>query len=51
MPHKQLERILLEVRQDNVAAIALYKKMGFKVIHIRKDYYSMPLKGRRGDQM
>lgn len=44
MPHKQLERILLEVRQDNVAAIALYKKMGFEVIHVRKGYYSTPSK-------
>ena len=49
MPHKQLEKILLEVRQDNVAAIALYKKMGFKVIHVRKDYYSMPLKEGEGE--
>ncbi|WP_296204652.1 ribosomal protein S18-alanine N-acetyltransferase [Psychrobacter sp. UBA3962] len=44
MPQRQLERILLEVRQDNVAAIALYKKMGFEVIHVRKGYYSIASK-------
>lgn len=42
MPEKQLERVLLEVRQDNTPAIALYKKMGFEVIHVRKGYYSIP---------
>lgn len=49
MPHKQLERILLEVRKDNVAAIALYKKIGFEVIHVRKGYYSMPSKEGKGE--
>lgn len=49
MPKKQLERILLEVRQDNVAAIALYEKMGFEVIHVRKGYYSMPSKEGEGE--
>ena len=49
MPQKQLERILLEVRQDNVAAIALYKKMGFEVIHVRKGYYSMLSKKGEGE--
>lgn len=48
MPHKQLERILLEVRQDNVAAIVLYKRMGFEVIHVRKGYYSIPSKEGSG---
>lgn len=49
MPQKQLQRILLEVRQDNGAAIALYKKMGFEVIHVRKGYYSIPSKEGRGE--
>lgn len=31
--------ILLEVRCSNAAAIALYKKMGFRVVGHRKDYY------------
>lgn len=42
MPHKQLDRILLEVRADNTKAIALYRKMGFEVIHTRKGYYAIP---------
>ena len=38
----QINSIFLEVRQSNVPAIALYQKMGFKKIGIRKDYYSKP---------
>lgn len=30
---------LLEVRADNTPAIALYHKLGFKQIHVRKGYY------------
>ena len=30
---------LLEVAVDNLPAISLYEKFGFKVIHIRKKYY------------
>ena len=33
------ESLLLEVRADNVAAIALYERYGFAVIHRRKGYY------------
>lgn len=29
----------LEVRRSNIAAIALYKKFGFRVVAIRKNYY------------
>ncbi len=29
----------LEVRCDNVSAINLYKKYGFKIVSIRKNYY------------
>lgn len=36
---KDYERILLEVRCDNVNAIKLYKKYNFKIINIRKNYY------------
>ena len=32
-------KINLEVREDNVRAINLYKKHGFKDIYLRKDYY------------
>ncbi|MCP3897976.1 N-acetyltransferase, partial [Moraxella sp.] len=36
---KQAERILLEVRADNLAAIALYKKFDFHQIDTRVSYY------------
>ena len=32
-------KINLEVREDNIKAINLYKKHGFKEIYLRKDYY------------
>lgn len=32
-------QVLLEVRADNVAAVALYKGLGFGVIGIRRSYY------------
>ncbi|MBR5279619.1 MAG: GNAT family N-acetyltransferase, partial [Clostridia bacterium] len=35
-----VEKIFLEVRASNVAARALYSKMGFVVIGKRKGYYS-----------
>ncbi|MDO5747217.1 MAG: GNAT family N-acetyltransferase [Actinomycetaceae bacterium] len=35
-------QILLEVRAGNVAAIAMYKKAGFRVIDKRKRYYRRP---------
>lgn len=35
----EYEKILLEVRCDNVNAIKLYKKFNFKIINIRKKYY------------
>jgi N6-L-threonylcarbamoyladenine synthase len=33
------EQVLLEVRVDNLSAIALYKSLGFEVIDTRKRYY------------
>ena len=36
---KQVERILLEVRADNLAAITLYKKFDFHQIDTRASYY------------
>jgi ribosomal-protein-alanine N-acetyltransferase len=35
--------IFLEVRPSNLAARNLYKKLGFKVLGTRKDYYHTPL--------
>jgi [ribosomal protein S18]-alanine N-acetyltransferase len=34
--------ITLEVRPSNTAAVSLYKKLGFKLLGIRKGYYTMP---------
>jgi ribosomal-protein-alanine N-acetyltransferase len=31
--------VFLEVRQDNKRAIHIYESFGFKLIHIRKNYY------------
>ncbi len=31
--------VSLEVRRSNIAAICLYQKLGFKVIHVRPRYY------------
>ncbi|MGD8537903.1 MAG: ribosomal protein S18-alanine N-acetyltransferase [Candidatus Aminicenantes bacterium] len=35
--------VFLEVRPSNLAARNLYKKLGFKVLGTRKDYYQTPL--------
>ena len=40
---KGVERILLEVRQSNKAAIRLYEKNGFQTIGLRKSYYTKPV--------
>lgn len=34
-----LKAVLLEVRQSNLPAIALYEKLGYKKISVRKNYY------------
>ena len=36
---KNIYELTLEVRQNNIPAINLYKKFGFKEIGIRKNYY------------
>jgi len=36
---KGANHAILEVRLDNVSAIALYEKLGFEEIRIRKNYY------------
>jgi ribosomal-protein-alanine acetyltransferase len=42
LPNKNGSQIFLEVRASNQAAQALYTKLGFKVIGIRKNYYPVP---------
>lgn len=39
----KLNKIMLEVRNDNIIAKNLYKHENFKEINIRKDYYHNPL--------
>ena len=38
----KVESLLLEVRADNMPAIALYERQEFVTIHRRKGYYSQP---------
>jgi ribosomal-protein-alanine N-acetyltransferase len=44
---QQAERILLEVRASNEAAIALYKAAGFGLLGRRRDYYGNTNSGNR----
>jgi ribosomal-protein-alanine N-acetyltransferase len=37
---QQLERVFLEVREDNEAAIGLYTKCGFKIDRVQKGFYT-----------
>ena len=39
---KQIERLLLEVRESNEGAIAFYKNYGFQTDGLRKHFYEMP---------
>lgn len=34
-----INTITIEVRKKNIAAVEFYKKFGFKIINIRKNYY------------
>lgn len=40
---QRIERIVLEVRVSNEAAIRLYEQMGFAVVGTRKNFYEKPL--------
>jgi ribosomal-protein-alanine N-acetyltransferase len=42
---RQMRRILLEVRESNLPARALYEKCGFNTIGKRKSYYRDPAEG------
>ena len=39
---KGLKKLYLEVRQSNIAAQKIYKKLGFKTIDRRREYYQHP---------
>lgn len=43
LDQSSVERIHLEVREDNTPAIKLYQSIGFKKVGKRKAYYSKPL--------
>lgn len=38
--NEKYTKIFLEVSEENIGAINLYKKLGFKVISVRKGYYN-----------
>jgi len=38
---QKFQRIMLEVRRTNLAAYALYRKVGFVEIGVRRDYYPL----------
>ena len=40
MDNYNFENITLEVNINNISAINLYKKLGFKIVGIRKKYYN-----------
>lgn len=42
LKNSDLETIFLEVRESNIAAKSVYRKLGFIEIGHRKDYYSKP---------
>jgi len=48
---RYVERIILEVRKTNAAAIRLYEEQGFKMTGERKDYYAIPKTGEREDAL
>src|SRR5690606_29917439 len=40
---RQAESVFLEVRASNLAALALYQKLGFAAVGRRKNYYETPV--------
>ena len=40
LENKQIEKVTLEVKNDNKNAIMLYNSLGFKPVSIRKGYYN-----------
>jgi len=43
LQEKKCEKIFLEVRSQNLAAIRLYQKCGFKPLYLRRHYYKEPV--------
>lgn len=41
LAQKNVENLMLEVREDNHNAIHFYQKQGFSTIHVRKNYYQL----------
>lgn len=39
---REVRRIFLEVRENNIPAISFYKKNGFRPLTVRNDFYSDP---------
>ena len=49
---QKMSRIILEVRPHNIAALALYQKLGYQQIGVRKNYYpASPDTGAREDAL
>ena len=49
---QKMPRIILEVRPTNTAALALYQKLGYEQIGVRKNYYPASLEtGAREDAL
>ncbi len=42
-----IKTVFLEVRSSNTQAIDLYRKLGFKIVGIRSNYYTAGITGRR----
>lgn len=40
---EEIKVVFLEVREQNKSAIAIYEKLGFKTIAVRKNYYHDPI--------
>ena len=43
LKERGVEIVFLEVRQSNAGAIALYERLGFKSVGMRKNYYKNPV--------
>lgn len=41
--HPKIDEVFLEVRLSNIGAQTLYRRAGFTVVAVRKDYYSNPV--------